>query len=185
MIAPSRPLPKPESDEVLVEHTARGDVGAFEELVDRYQLRALRLAFRFVNDFQESEDLAQEAFLRVFRNARRYNHSARFQTWFFQILINLCRDWLKKKKPILFGEPPALTTPADLSEALDRARRNKMVEAAIQSLPVNQRLALVLCHYEEMSYRDASAILGNSEKAVEALLVRARRTLRVRLAEFR
>ncbi len=169
-----------------MERIADGDVRAFEELIARYQAPALRVAFRFVGDPQEAEDLAQEAFLRIYLNARHYNYAARFRTWFFQILMNLCRDWLKKKKPLLFGEPPQVAqSAADPSVAIDQAERAVIVQRAIQSLPPNQRLALILCHYEELSYREASAVLGTSEKAIESLLVRARRTLRIRLAVLR
>ncbi|HYL38014.1 MAG TPA: sigma-70 family RNA polymerase sigma factor [Bryobacteraceae bacterium] len=174
------------SDETLVERIANGEVRAFEELIQRYQTPALRFAFRLVGDLHEAEDLAQEAFLRVYRNAQRYNYAARFRTWFFQILVNLCRDWLKKKKPLFFGEPPQVAAGApDPSQAMEREWRAKAVERAVQSLPPQQRMALVLCHFEEMSYREAAAVLATSEKAVESLLVRARRTLRVRLLEFR
>ncbi len=176
----------PASDERLVERTAQGEIGAFEELIERYQAPAIRMAFRFVGDPQEAEDLAQEAFLRVYRNARYYNYAARFRTWFFQILINLCRDWRKKKKPLLFGTPPDLARGApDIGEIIDIARLTKTIHLAIQGLPPNQRLALILCHYEEMSYREASAVMQTSEKAVESLLVRARRNLRFRLAGLR
>jgi RNA polymerase sigma-70 factor (ECF subfamily) len=179
------------TDEMLVESIARGAVLPFEELVRRYETRALRMASRFLaGSFpagsNEAEDLVQEAFLRVYRNAHRYNYTARFRTWFFQILANLCRDCVKKKKPVLFGDPPLCAGRlSDPGEAIDRARRATLVERAIHALPPNQRLALILCHYEEMSYRDASAVLETSEKAVESLLVRARRTLRIRLADLR
>jgi RNA polymerase sigma-70 factor, ECF subfamily len=169
-----------------VERIAAGEVRAFEELIERYQAPAMRVAFRFVGDPQEAEDLAQEAFLRVYVNARRYNYAARFRTWFFQILMNLCRDWLKKKKPLLFGDlPQAAPDGTDPSETIDRAQRAILVQRAIQSLPPHQRLALILCHYEEMSYKEASLVLETSEKAIESLLVRARRTLRKRLAALR
>lgn len=174
------------ADEILVERTAAGDVRAFEELILCYQTPAVHFAYRFAGDVNGAEDLAQEAFLRVFRNARNYNYAARFRTWFFQILINLCRDWLKKKKPILVGDAlDLILTTADPSEALERERRVQAIGQALQSLPPNQRSALILCHYEEMSYQEASAILNVSKKALDSLLVRARRTLRVRLSNLR
>lgn len=174
------------SDENLIEQTAQGDICAFESLIERHQTAALRVAFRFVGDSAESEDLVQEAFFRVFRNAKHYNHTARFRTWFYHILMNLCRDRLKKKKPLLFGDLPELASDApDPCVAMDRTSRFLLVAAAIADLPQNQRLSLILCHFEEMSYREAAAVLAISEKAIESLLVRARRTLRITLAGLR
>lgn len=179
-----RPTMAALSDEMLVESLARGAVLPFEELVERYETRALRMASRFLSDSHEAEDMVQEAFLRVYRHAGRYNYTARFGTWFFQIVTNLCRDWIKKKRPVLFGEPPPFAgNMPDPGEAIDRARLAKVVAGAIFALPPNQRLALILCHFNEMSYREAARALDTSEKAIESLLVRARRTLRTRLAK--
>lgn len=170
-----------ETDENLIVRVAQGDICAFELLVTRYQKQALRAAQRFVFDRQEAEDLAQEAFLIVFRKAHKYESKASFKTWFFTILLNLCRNAAKKKKPVYMDwhrseiEIPGGSDPGG---HFDKQQLQLALAKAIYKLPENQRAAFILCHYENFSYAEAARSLGVSVKAVESLLVRAKRTLR-------
>jgi RNA polymerase sigma-70 factor (ECF subfamily) len=173
------------TDEDLIVRASRGDDSAFELLVRRYQEQALRTAYRFVGDRYEAEDLAQEAFVRIYQNAECYRPIASFKTWFYQILGNLCRDWIKRKRPVFLEdhvEDPIAAGDPDLT--LERKQRRDAVLRAITTLPTNQRLALVLCHYEELSYDEAASSLGLSRKSIESLLVRAKRKLRRELAHL-
>jgi RNA polymerase sigma-70 factor (ECF subfamily) len=172
------------TDEELMARAGRNDADAFEEIVRRYQKSALGLAWRFLGQQAEAEDLAQEAFLQVYRRARQYQPSiAPFKTWFFTILSNLCRNALKRNKFLSAVELP-LDAPAldDPAGDLEEKERRLVVARAIRNLPPNQRLALILCHYEEFSYAEAAATLDLSVKAVESLLVRARRNMRRELS---
>ena len=174
----------PETDEELIVQVARGDIRAFEILVRRYQKPALRAAQRFVFDRQEAEDLAQEAFLTIFRKAGKYESKASFKTWFFTILLNLCRNATKKKKPVYldFDSPESeLLGNQDPAGQFDRQQLQQVLAKAIFKLPENQRAAFILCHYENFSYAEAARSLGVSVKAVESLLVRAKRQLREEL----
>lgn len=178
-------LYKADSDEELIVKVGQGDVRAFEVLVVRHQKAALRAAQRFVFDRQEAEDLAQEAFLTIFRKASRYEPKASFKTWFFTILLNLCRNAVKKKKPVYFDTPPIELAEAasddDPARQFDRQRIQQALANAIAKLPENQRAAFILCHYENFSYAEAAKAIGVSVKAVESLLVRAKRNLREEL----
>jgi len=171
------------SDEQLLAHMNRGDIGAFESLVIRYQRSALRAARRFVGDGHEAEDMAQEAFLQVYRNAHQFRSDATFKTWFFRILTNLCLNRLKKKQPEYFYDPP-MEIPAgdDPARSLELQEQRSAIFRAILNLPPRQRIAFILCCFEELSYADTAQCLGLSVKAVESLLVRARRTLRKELS---
>ena len=179
-----------ETDENLIVRVAQGDIRAFELLVTRYQKQALRAAQRFVFDRQEAEDLAQEAFLIVFRKAHKYEPKASFKTWFFTILLNLCRNAAKKKKPVYLdlqaseAEIPARPDAAnqDPASQFDQQQLQLALAKAIHKLPENQRAAFILCHYENFSYAEAARSIGVSVKAVESLLVRAKRALRGELA---
>lgn len=173
-----------ETDENLIVRVAQGDIRAFEMLVNRYQKQALRAAQRFVFDRQEAEDLAQEAFLIVFRKAHKYEPKASFKTWFFTILLNLCRNSTKKKKPIymdLQASEAEIPGSSDPSRYFDKRQLQFVLAKAIHKLPENQRAAFILCHYENFSYAEAARSIGVSVKAVESLLVRAKRTLRTEL----
>ncbi|MGH9845823.1 MAG: RNA polymerase sigma factor [Blastocatellia bacterium] len=180
-------LSKADSDEDLIVKVGQGDIRAFEVLVNRHQKSALRAAQRFVFDRQEAEDLAQEAFLTIFRKARSYEPKASFKTWFFTILLNLCRNSIKKKKPVYFGSLPEMSEVAsshDPSSQFDRRQIQQALANAIARLPENQRAAFILCHYENFSYAEAAKAIGVSVKAVESLLVRAKRSLREGLGQY-
>ena len=172
------------TDEHLILRVSQGDLAAFELLVRRHQTSALRMAQRFLNDPHEAEDLAQEAFLQIYRQAHRYNPAAAsFKTWFFTILANLCRNAIKRRRLIYYDEPPVeLLDTADPDRAFELSEQRRALARAIANLPPNQRLAFILCHYEEFSYAEAARSLDLSVKAVESLLVRAKRSLREQLS---
>lgn len=175
------------TDEELIAQVGQGDIRAFEMLVSRYQKQVLRAAQRFTGDAHEAEDLAQEAFLKVFRQADQYKpQTALFKTWFFTILLNLCRNAAKKKRPDYFGSSPKETPDFnDPARQLDRQEQQRSLTRAILNLPENQRLAFILCHYENFSYAESAKAMNLSVKAVESLLVRAKRSLRQELESLR
>jgi len=173
-----------ETDEDLIARTASGDRVAFHLLVERHTQRSLRLAQRISGNASDAEELVQEAFLRLWTKADTWQSGrGRFTTWFFRILVNLCLD--RKRRPDMLslesaGEP-ADPTPG----AVERIYQNELgrtIAAAVGELPERQRAALALCYYEEMSNLEAAEALSVSVSALEALLVRARRTLRTKLA---
>ena len=174
------------SDEQLLALINGGDLAAFESLAVRYQKSALRLARRFVGDEHEAEDMAQEAFLQVYRTAHQFRSDATFKTWFFRILTNLCLNQLKKKRPEYFDDPPVeIQAGDDPARAFERREQRRAIFRAVLELPPKQRMAFILCSFEELSYAEAAHSLGISVKAVESLLVRARRTLREELSALR
>jgi RNA polymerase sigma-70 factor (ECF subfamily) len=174
------------TDEGLILRVSHGDAMAFETLVDLYQKPALRVAQRCIGQQAEAEDLVQEAFLQVHRRSHQYNHeTASFKTWFFSILINICRNAIKRNRSLSFAELPedaiAIDDPEnDLAHEEERAA----LASAVAKLPHNHRLALILYHYEGVSYVEAAAALGLSVQAFSSLLARTRRMLRRELAEF-
>ncbi len=173
------------TDEDLIALVSRGDIEAFECLVQRHQKSALRAARRFLGDSSEAEDLAQEAFLQTFHQAHRYRaERATFKTWFFTILLNLCRNAIKKRR-LVYSDNSSSNDAADRdtpSTLLARREQQRALAEAILKLPPNQRSAFILCHYENFSYAEAAQSIGVSVKAIESLLVRAKRTLRDELA---
>jgi RNA polymerase sigma-70 factor, ECF subfamily len=171
------------SDEGLMANIAEGDRGAFQHLVERHLDRAVRLAQRIVGNRSDAEEVAQEAFLRVWTTAPRWRlDGALFRTWFSRVLVNLCID--RKRRPTMApleaaGDPPDPAMGAE--QRLYQSQEAAAVAAAVAELPERQRAALALCYWQEMSNAEAAEVLSLSVGAVESLLVRARRTLRVTL----
>ena len=176
------------SSEDLMTKTAEGDEFAFEILVRRHQTSLLNLIFRYVGDKTKARDLAQEVFLRVWQAAKRYEPKAKFTTWIYRITANLCLNELKSsgKEKLLFSESHIEedTIVNEESNASPSAEgillaeeRSRRISEALQSLPKNQRMALILKKYDDLPYREIARILDCSTSAVESLLARAKENL--------
>jgi RNA polymerase sigma-70 factor (ECF subfamily) len=188
--APVNPLEDEAKDDAeLMRRIAAGDQRAFQKLMHRHLARTVRLAARMLGDGgAAAEDVAQEAFIRVWKHAQDWEDperaGARFTTWLYKIVLNLSIDEKRKRR---FTAIEDIAEPADNADnaeaALARRQQSERVRAALETLPERQRAAFVLCFYEEQSNKDAAEILGVSVKALESLLVRSRRALRDELAK--
>jgi RNA polymerase sigma-70 factor, ECF subfamily len=181
------------SEELMLK-IAGGDEYAFQVLVERHQTSVLNLVYRLIGDRSRSQDLAQEVFLRVWQAAGTYEAKAKFTTWLYRIAANLClnelkasrrRRWLRyfhadtdEQTVMEEGFSDGSPSPEDILLAGERSRR---ITDALQSLPENQRMAVILKRYDDLSYEEISRILGCSVSAVESLLVRAKRNLQAKL----
>jgi RNA polymerase sigma-70 factor (ECF subfamily) len=166
------------SDEELMLAVGRGDERAFEEIVLRHQAYAWRIAYRFIGNREDAEDLVQDSFFRLLAAAPRYRPTASFRTYFSRIISRLCLDHIQKKRPISadhlleFEDPSPLPDGVIVSE-----EQSSAVRRCIGLLPPNQRLAVILRYYGAHSYREVSIAMDTSEKAVERLLARGREAL--------
>jgi RNA polymerase sigma factor (sigma-70 family) len=159
--------------------------GAVREMVARKLPRLLALATRMLGDRDEASDVAQEAFVRIWKQASRWQRGqARFDTWLHRVALNLCYDRLRRRQDVISDDDaPEPVDQAPLPEdQLDESARSERIAAALAALPARQREALVLQYYQELSNGEAAALMGISVEALESLLSRARRTLRGRLA---
>ena len=173
-------------DDELVRRAGQGDAAAVQALVASKLRRVLALAERMLGDAAEAEDVAQETFIRVWRNAARWRPgAARFDTWLHRVTLNLCYDRLRRRRERPTAEPPETPDPGPAPDrgllALDVSVR---VRAALQRLPPRQREAIVLCHYQELGNIEAASVMGVSVEALESLLSRGRRTLKAALADI-
>lgn len=181
-----------DSDLDLMLRVRQGDAGSFDELLRRYRTPLVKYFCRLVRDQALAEDLAQEAFLRVYKARHRYRPDARFTTWLYRIATNLALNAIRDVK----GRPrqdannsgeggentfefvdPRATAEQELIET-DRGR---LIREAIEALPENQRAAVILHKYQDVDYRQIAKVLKVSESAVKSLLFRAYETLRMRL----
>lgn len=174
-----------------------GDEAAFDQLVHAYSGQVYALLTRFMGSVSAREDMVQEVFLRVVRSRQRYQATARFSTWLYRIVFNLCANERERRSAAeLSLEAPigeeGLDPRSDLvdesaaqpDEELARADAVRAVREAIAGLPEAQRMALILAKYEERSHAEIALVLGSSEKAIKSLVHRARETLRERLRPF-
>jgi len=173
------------TDEHLMIAVGKGDMAAFEQIVIRYQQFAWRIAYRYTGNDSDAEEIAQEAFLRILDSAKDYQPSAKFSTYLYKVLANLCLDHTRKKRPQLVADFLVDQELADTPDSnLQMMERDQAVKSAVDSLPVRQRLAVILRYYENLSYAHIADAMNTSVKAVERLLARARKHLKSSLADF-
>jgi RNA polymerase sigma-70 factor, ECF subfamily len=171
-----------------------GDHASFGLLLEKYRGPLVNFLYRMVHDRDAAEDLAQEAFLRVYRARRGYEPNAKFTTWLFRIATNLAlnaaRDGRHNRMAVSLDETGVesglareLRDPGPNAEQnmLERDR-TRLVWQAVGELPERQRAAILLHKYDDLGYEEIAKILGCSESALKSLLFRAYEALRVRLA---
>lgn len=184
----SGPLPRsgPEENEDetgLLARVAAGEAEAFRNLVDRHLPTVLAIGRRMLRDDAEAEDVAQEAMLRLWRNAAGLELGAGgVRPWLRRVVSNLCIDRVRARRntTVTDAVPEESEPPGQVRQLVER-ELSQRVDAALKALPERQRLAITLFHYEGMSQIEVGQVLGISDEAVESLLARARRTLKTGL----
>ena len=181
----------PPDDTALMLAAGRGDREAFAELVNRYQRSLVQFAYRFqgVNDRDSAEDLAQECLIAAWKAAPRYTPKAQVKTWLYRILTNQClnhRRGRRLRDTLSLDVEEAAEPPGPESDLPERhvmaSEAAQRIRHAMNDLADNQRAALLLRHYHELSYSDIAEVLETTVPAVESLLFRARQRLKQILA---
>ncbi len=173
------------SEDVLMARVGARDPAAFRILVDSYATRLHRIAFRMIGDATEAEDVAQEALLRLWKHADRWQSGGSGAgAWLTRVAMNLCLDRLRRRRFASDDDVPERVDDAPLApETIDAERKRALVVLAIAALPDRQRAAIVLTYYEDQSNAAAAALLDMNIKAFESLLLRARGALRQAFAQ--
>ncbi len=172
-----------DSDEALMARVARGDERAFHTLARRQLPAMLGLARRILGNAADAEDVAQEAMLRVWIHAPRWQPLALVRTWLTRVVVNLCLDRKRRAPWVALDVAGEIADPTpDAGEMAEHDERERLLAAAIADLPARQRSAIVLSYGEGMSNAQVADILDTSVSAVETLLVRGKQNLRRALA---
>jgi RNA polymerase sigma-70 factor (ECF subfamily) len=188
-----------QEDRVLIEDFHAKDAGAFDKLVLKYQDMIFNLCYRLIGDYDEAHDCAQETFIKVYRNLNRFKFKSSFSTWIYRIAVNTCKNYLTssairmKRKMIRIDNPGR---PGDGMQSIDihdrssnpatlfeRREKERDIQSAIESLPRNQRILVVLRDIEGRTYEEIVTITGLKSGTVKSKLSRARQNLRERLKE--
>lgn len=187
-----------DGDAELMLQAKDGDVRAFEALVDRFRRPLVGFLFRMVHDQAVAEELAQEAFLRVYRSRHTYAAKAKFSTWLYRIAANLAinhaRDSRQERAKVatsvderdsdtgltLDVADPSLTA----EQVILRRERLAAIRRHVDALPERQRMAVLMHKYQGLDYRQIAEVLALSDSATKSLLFRAYETLREKLKEF-
>jgi RNA polymerase sigma-70 factor (ECF subfamily) len=201
MPPPSNIPPEPEDtrlrDSEWMRRIQNGDTEAFRAVILAYQNRVAAALARMAGPAFDPEELAHEVFVRVWKSAHRYEPSAKLATWLLTIARNLFLNELRyrTRHPTVSMDAAAegghspLENPAGPASlhpdaALIEQELRRAIDGALQKLPENQRTAMVLRRYEDLSYEEIAAVLGVSVGSVKSLLFRARATLKELLADY-
>src|SRR6188472_3104332 len=164
-----------DSDEALMARVARGDERAFQVLARRHLPAMLGLARRILRNAADAEDVSQEALMRVWTHAPRWQPVAQFRTWLTRVVVNLCLDRKRRAPWVELEAAGEIVDPApDAGQQAEQSERDKLVAKATAELPVRQRTAIVLTYGDGMSNAQVAEILDTTVSAVETLLVRAK-----------
>jgi len=173
-----------EAEREAIEACRRGEREAFDRLVMRHQRDVYRLCYRYVNNHEDANDLAQEVFLKAWRAIGRFRGESSFSTWLYRIAVNACLNFRAVRRPVTLELPEGLADPgpgaAARVEGDDEARR---VRAAVVRLPQRQRATLILKVYHELTHEEVAGILGSTVGTVKANLFHALGNLRRLMAE--
>ena len=168
----------------LLARLARRDEAAFAELIRHHFDRIYRIAWRVLGGAADAEDVAQEAFLKAWTAPGQIRDARAIGAWLSRVATNLALDRLRRRRPESPAELPDLVDPrAAADRGLERATLETELADALAALPDRQRAALVLVHFEGLGNLEAAATLGVSIEAVESLLARARRQLKLAFAD--
>jgi RNA polymerase sigma-70 factor (ECF subfamily) len=181
-------------DAELMLRSGRGDTAAFEQLVERHQALVIGTVGRMLGNNSDSEDVAQQVFLRVWKSATRYAPTAKFTTWLLTITRNLVFNETRRRKRHPAAALDAPTADESLllpdrtglipDEALLERELELAIDRAIRLLPEKQRFAVVLRRFENKTYEEIAEVLNLSVPAVKSLLFRARSELRSALSRY-
>ena len=186
-----------DQDAALVRAFQAGDRAAFDKLVLKHKDNLFNLVYWYLNDYQQASDCAQEIFIKVFKNLKRFRFESAFSTWLYKIAVNTCKNMLKssahkwQKRTVSLEDPKGSESKNPIHEmpnggpspanGLERKERLMLIQEAINSLPEEQNQVVVLRDIQGLSYDEISEVTGMKQGTIKSRLARGRLELRNRL----
>lgn len=169
-----------DEDSELLDRLAANDEAAFRMLVERHIDRAYAIALRIVGNAADAEDVVQDTMLKIWSHRGRWQHGrAKFSTWLYRVISNRCIDLRRKPRTENVDTVPEVADgQPDAVRVIERNELNEMLEDAMQRLPEQQRIAVILSYHENMSNGEIAQVMDSTVAAVESLLKRGRQQLR-------
>ena len=158
----------PGNDQELIKNYLNGDVNALKELIGRYSNHIFNFIRQYVGDFEQSADLTQDTFVKVWKNIKKFDVQKSFKVWIFQIARNTAIDFLRKKKEIHFsdleneeGDPIDFEDNAqDIEKIIEKKEVQEKIRKIFESLPENYKTTLLMYYQSELNFREISEIMG-------------------------
>jgi len=179
-----------DKDFELVKKVKAGCEKSFEEIVNIYKHPILNIIYRYASNYDDAEDIAQEVFVKVWKNIKSFKGKSKFSTWLYRITVNHCLNYVNKHKkdPISFERVVGKGRISDSpnSEIIyEKKTKSEIIGKALSNLPDRQKIALILSKFEYKSYSEISYIMGVSISSVESLIFRAKVNLKKELLPLR
>jgi RNA polymerase sigma-70 factor (ECF subfamily) len=162
----------------LVQDCVNGDNKAFESLVDRYQKVIFNIAFRMTKDSDESADITQSVFIKVYENLDSFNASHKFFSWLYRIAVNESLNHIKQGKNLDNLDNNFISNEKSPEQVVNENEKSNEIQQALLKIDVNYRIVIVLKHFQDFSYKEIGEILDISEKTVKSRLFTARQLLK-------
>ncbi len=184
------------NDNEIIKSIVQGDRDSFRILIERYQQLVFRTCMGFLHNKEDAEDLTQDVFIQAYQSLSRFKGESAFSTWLYSIAVNASLNKVRKSKFKLVFERfenltgsdrtgsdtyPVIKNDEDPEKIIIRQEHSEWLGRALDSLPENQKTAIVLSKYDDLSQKEIAEIMNTTEGAVEALLQRAKKNLREKL----
>ncbi len=187
------------NDNELITRIISNDEQAFRLLVEKYQTMVINTCYGFLHIQEDAQDIAQEVFIEVLHSINKFRHEAKISTWLYRIAVNKSLNHLRSRNKFQWfrrtaenianghhvhetvPDLPDDDTPASIME---NKERTEVLNASVNALPENQKIAFVLNKFEDLSYKEIAEVMNVSLPAVESLIFRARKNLQTKLIKY-
>lgn len=167
-----------QDDPTLVERCLSGDNRAFEAIVEKYQKPVFNAVFRIVNDYDDSEDVTQAAFVKAYEKLKSFNRKYKFFSWLYRIAVNESINFVNSRKNLEGLTESIMSNEKTPEETVDGTDLSERIRDALLDLKLEYRTVVVLKHFQNLSYQEISYIIDVPEKTVKARLFAARERLK-------